>query len=93
MGLRQVEQDFSSFFATFLKYLFDDVSNQSMQMVLQNFEKSSNMPKIWQKMKKSLVQLALNPFLHGTSITLNPGFGYPKHNFKAQQPVLIVPTL
>ena len=30
---------------------------------------SSNMPKIWQKMKKSLVQLALNPFLHGTSKT------------------------
>ena len=27
------------------------------------------MPIFWQKMKKSLVQLALNPFLHGTSET------------------------
>ena len=29
----------------------------------------SNMPKIWQNMKKSLVQFALNPFLHDTSNT------------------------
>jgi len=30
------------------------------------------MPKIWQKMKKNLGQLALNPFLHGTSKARNP---------------------
>ena len=29
---------------------------------LQNFEKSSNMPKIWQKIKKSFAQLGLSPF-------------------------------
>ena len=41
------------------------------------FVKSSNMPKIWQKMRKSLVQLAFNPVLHGTTVkTLNPGFSY-----------------
>ena len=43
----QVDHGFSSFFA--------------VGMLL--FEKSSNMPqKIWEKMKESLVQLALNPF-------------------------------
>ena len=31
-------------------------------------KKSSNMPKIWQKMKKSLVQFALNPFFDDASI-------------------------
>ena len=45
-----------------------------------NFGKSSNIciPKIWQKMKKSLVQLAINPFLHCTSKTRNPDCGSPK---------------
>ena len=33
------------------------------------------MAKIWQKMKKNLVQLAFNPFLQGTSSARNPGFG------------------
>ena len=33
------------------------------------------MPKIWQEMKKSLVQLSLNnPFFHSTSIVSNVGF-------------------
>ena len=36
------------------------------------------MAKIWQKMKKSLVQLAFNPFLHGSTVgTHNSGFEYP----------------
>ena len=34
---------------------------------LQNFKKSSNVPKIWQKMKKSLVQHAFSSILHGSS--------------------------
>ena len=42
MVWRQVEQLFSSFFAT-----FDDFSKWSIQNVLQNFGKSSNMLKIW----------------------------------------------
>ena len=42
-----------------------------------HFEKSSNMPKIRQKVKKSLVQLALNPFLYGTSKTRVPGMPDP----------------
>jgi hypothetical protein len=33
-----------------------------------HFENSSNMPKISQKMKKSHVQLSLNPFVHGTTV-------------------------
>ena len=43
-----------------------------------HFRKSSNMEKIWQKLKKKLVQLALNqsPFLHGTSKPQNLGFRY-----------------
>ena len=41
-----------------------------------HFEKSSKMAKIWQKMKKSLVQLTSNPFLHRTAGTQNPGFDY-----------------
>ena len=36
-----------------------------------HFEKSSNMPQFWQKMKKCHVQLALNPFLHRTSQARN----------------------
>ena len=43
---------------------------------MEGAEKSSNMPKIWQNMKKSSVQLALNPFLHGTSKTPKFDFGY-----------------
>ena len=31
----------------------------------------------FEKMNKSLVQLAINAFFHGTSKTQNPGFGYP----------------
>ena len=38
-------------------------SKWSAPKVQQNFEKSSKTTKIWQKMKKSLVQLAFNPFL------------------------------
>ena len=33
-----------------------------MPKALQNFEKASNMPKIWQKPYESRVQLALTPF-------------------------------
>ena len=56
--LRQVEQGFSVLFAECFGKS-DDFSQWSIPKALQNFEKLSNMPKIWQKMKKSLVQLAL----------------------------------
>ena len=55
--LSKVDQGFSSFFG-----VFDDFSKWRALKVLRNFEKSSNVPQIWQKMKKSLVQLAFNPF-------------------------------
>ena len=42
--------------------LFDDSSKFRSAFSALHFEKSSNMAKIWPKMKKSLVQLALNPF-------------------------------
>ena len=46
-----------------------------------HFDKSSNMAKIWQNMRKSLVLttyiLALFLFLHDSSKIRNPGFGYP----------------
>jgi len=41
--------------------IFDDFSNFRSAFGMFQFEKSSNMA----KMKKSLVQLAFNPFLHG----------------------------
>ena len=44
MGLRQVEKGYSSFCAKFLAYLMIFQSTN----VLKNFEKSSNIPKIWQ---------------------------------------------
>ena len=60
MGLRQVEQGFSSFLPNSLGIL-DDFSKWSL----------------CQKIKKSLVQLAINTFLHSTSQTRNLGFRYP----------------
>ena len=60
-------KDFVYFFAKFWAYL---KIFQSFSSIIQQF-----MPKIWQKMKKSLVQLAFNLLLHGTSKTRNPGFG------------------
>jgi len=43
---RQVEENFSSFFAKVFA-IFDDFFNaECIPKVLQNFEKSSNMPKI-----------------------------------------------
>ena len=47
------------------------------------FEKSSNLPKIWQKMKKSLVQLALNIFVHGTSKNPKPRFQVPNQSLQS----------
>ena len=57
--------------------IFDDFSKFCSAFGALHFEKkSSSMPKIWQKMKKSLVELAFkNPFLRGTSKTRNPDFG------------------
>ena len=49
-GITQVEQGFSSFFA-----IFDNLSKWSA-------EKSSNLTKIWRKMKKRLVRLAFTSF-------------------------------
>ena len=62
----------SSFFAKFLPYMmiFQSVACQRCCVTLKND------PKIWQKMNKSLVQLAFNLFLHGIMVTQNPGFGY-----------------
>ena len=45
------------------------------------FEKSSNMANIWQKMKKILVQLVFNTFLHSSASTRYLGFGYPFHHY------------
>ena len=53
MGLRQVEQRHFFIFCQ-LFVIFDDFSKWS---TLKNFEKSTNMAKIWQKMKKALFNL------------------------------------
>jgi len=58
----------------FLPYLMIFQSSAAF-FVMPHFEKSSNMAKFWQKMKKSLVRLAFNPFLQ------NASFGYPFHHY------------
>ena len=42
--------------------IFDEFSKWSALKALPNYEKSSDMAKIWQQMKKSLLQLALTHF-------------------------------
>ena len=49
IDLRQVEKGYSSF----LPGIFDNLFLKDMTKALRNFGKSSNMTKIWQKMKKS----------------------------------------
>ena len=56
MSLRQVEQGFSSFFAK-----FDDFSKWGMPKWLQNFEKSSNMPKKMAKNEEILSSICQKP--------------------------------
>ena len=60
MGLRQVEQGFSSFFAKFLAYLVIFQSGPH-QRCSGNFEKSSNMAKIWQKNEEKPCSTCLKP--------------------------------
>ena len=62
------KQCFSSYFAT-----FDDFSKFCSDFGTLHLENHQ----ICQKIKKRLVQVALNPFLYGTSKTRNSGFGYP----------------
>ena len=64
MGFRQGAQGYcSSFFAKFMAYL----------MIFQNV--AHQWPKIWQKMKKSLTQIALKSICLADS-------GYPKIRFR-----------
>ena len=65
----------------FLHYCFakfDDFSKFHIAFGAHQFEKSSNMAKIWQEMKEYLVQLAFYPFLHSTAGIKYPGLGYPR---------------
>ena len=59
--LRQVEQGFSSFFAQIFGR-FDDFSNFHGALGMLHFEKSSNMPKDWEKMKKILKPISPRHF-------------------------------
>ena len=58
----------SSFFAIFLPYLmiFQSSAAPLARTTMKNHQKWQN---IWPKMRKSLVQFAFNPFLHGTVST------------------------
>ena len=68
MGLkRHVEQGFSSFFAKFWANLMIFLKIRIAPSIF--YEKSTNLTKILQKMKKSLVQLAFSPLFHGTTGT------------------------
>ena len=72
MGVRPVWQGFSSFVNKFLAYVLDDFLKRSDPKVLRNFGKKSIMSKIWQKMKKTLVELALKPIFLLIPSTRNP---------------------
>ena len=63
MGWRQVEKELSLFFHQIFA-IFDDFSKWSRtKKVLRNFEKSTNMAAIWQKMKqKALLNLLSTHF-------------------------------
>ena len=61
MGLRKVEQSFSSFFAQIFG-MFDDFSKFNRAFGIFSFKKSSNMAKIWQKMRKPLFNLPSTHF-------------------------------
>ena len=52
--------------------IFDDISKFRSVFAVLQFEKSSNMPENWQKMKKCLVQHALIPFFGWVRIPENP---------------------
>ena len=77
MGLRQVKQGFSSFFFV----TFDDFSKESILKVMQNFERSPEMLKIWHQMKKNHVQLAFNNTFSDFLGTRKSDFGYPIHHY------------
>ena len=82
MGWRKAEDGFSSFFVKFFLCI-EDFSKWNITNVLLNFEKSSKMAKIWQKMKKIHVQLSFNPLLKSTS-------KIPKSYFCKPSPPLII---
>ena len=62
-----VELGFSSFSANFFPFLIEFSKCHTLHI-----EKSSQIASIWQKMKKSLIQLAFNPFLTLISGHKNP---------------------
>ena len=72
MGEGKLNKAFLHFFA-----IFDDFPKFLSNFSILIFEKSSNMAKLFQKMKKSLVKFAVNEFLHGIVGTQNPSFVYP----------------
>ena len=66
--------------------VFDDFSKFCSTFDLLHNEKSSNIWQ-WQKMKKSLVQLAFNPYISTWY------YGYPKFGFRVTIPPLITITI
>ena len=79
--LWQVEQGFNSFFANFLAWRLM-IFQSGVPKELCNFDKSSNLSYIRQKIKKSLVQLALKPIFRLISGTLqvpNPSVVFHIH--------------
>ena len=74
--IHDIGVDLGGFFLNFFLILF---IWSTPKVVLQNFEKSSNIANIWQKMKKSLV--------HSSTCLKNPK---PKPKFLVPDPSLIV---
>ena len=61
---KQTEQGLSLFFCQILGIIDDIFRVQHAEGTMKLWKIVLNMPKIWQQMKKSLVQLALNPFFN-----------------------------
>ena len=62
MGLKWVEQGFSSFFTKFLAYIWAFYKVSQLLHSSPLWKTIKYISKMWKKMKKSLVQLALIPF-------------------------------
>ena len=79
IGLRQVEEGFSSFCAQMFG-IFDDFSKFRSASGALHFEKSSNMANIWKIMKKNLVLNCLKPIFQRLDL--------PKLGFRVPNPPL-----
>ena len=69
-------------------HIFVDFSKFCSTFSTLHFEKSSNMAKIWQNMKKTHIQLAFNLFPHGAGRYPKPRFRVPTSSATNRSPYI-----